>query len=181
MCGSVEHPYITHSITVDIDTTTQKIKKQESILAKEQDAKKELELSIVRLNSKLESSTLQEQKLQTTKQTIEEQFSQSEFKLDSDAKANIEEQKQKCQEQLKELNTQREQRDKLNTQKDSLQNAVNQKLSDEQKLKTIINAIEEINKEQKELNEQITLNQNQSKQILPIEDINEFEKQSVSL
>jgi exonuclease SbcC len=176
LCGSVEHPFITHSIVVDIDTTTQKIKEQESILAKEQDAKKELELSIVRLNSKLESSTLQEQKLQTTKQTVEEQFSKSEFKLDSDAKANIEEQKQKCQEQLKELNTQREQRDKLNTQKDSLQNAVNQKLSDEQKLKTIINAIEEINKEQKELSEQITLNQNQSKQILPIEDINEFEK-----
>lgn len=176
LCGSVEHPYITHKKTIDIDTTTQKIKEQESILAKEQDAKKELELSFVRLNSKLESSTLQEQKLQTTKQTIEEQFSKSEFKLDSDAKANIEEQKQKCQEQLKELNIQREQRDKLNTQKDSLQNAVNQKLSDEQKLKTIINAIDEITKEQKELSEQISQNKEQIRQILDIEDINEFEK-----
>lgn len=176
LCGSKEHPFKNNQIDIDESSTSQAIKEQEELLQKQKDEQKNLELSLVRLNSKLETSILEVNKLQQKEEQIKELFKSSDFKLELDPKTIISEEKSSCEKQLQNLNIARTKRDKLSSQKDKLQATLNKKLQDELNIKNITSSIESIKKEQKQISAELEKLRNKSKEILDVDDINEFEK-----
>lgn len=176
LCGSKEHPYINHSLNIDIDKTTVKIKEQENYLQEQNSELNNAQINLAKLSSKLESSNLEVQKQQTTKEQIEEYFKTNDFKVQEDSKATLQEQMQFCENELKEYVTLREQKESLQAKKESLQTSLNKELQKQQQINTSINTIKELKEEQTELKEEITKLQTQSKTILDIEDLDLFEK-----
>ena len=178
LCGSKEHPYINHSLNIDteISQTLAKIKKQEDYLQEQNSKLNSAQINLAKLSSKLESSNLEIQKQQTTKEQIEEYFKTNDFKVQEDSKAILQEQMQFCENELKEYVNLREQKESLQAKKESLQASLNKELQKQQQINTNINTIKELKDEQSKLKEEITTLQNQSKNILDIEDLDLFEK-----
>ncbi|MBU1668032.1 AAA family ATPase [bacterium] len=179
LCGSKEHPYLTHKIRIDIDKTEQKIREQEALLQRETNEQNDIQITLAKLNSKCESGSLEIGKLQAFKTNIEELFNKSKFSLEADSKIILEEQKVKHEQSLQELINLREQRDGLGRQKEFLQSKHTKKERDELKVKTFISSITDLKDEQKTIAEKIKQLQDQSKSILDIEDINAFEKTGI--
>lgn len=176
LCGSKEHPYINHSISIDIDKTTQKIKEQEDYLSEHNKELNQAQINLGKLSTKLESSNLNLQKQQTTKAQIEEFFQANSFKIEQDSKANLQEQNQTNEDKLKEYVLLREQKEKLQAQKENQQTVVNIHLQKEQQIKSNIKAIEELKQEQKALNKELQELQTKSKSILNVANLDEFEQ-----
>ncbi|RXJ55245.1 AAA family ATPase [Candidatus Marinarcus aquaticus] len=178
LCGSKEHPYINYSLNIDteISQTLAKIKEQEIYLQAQNSELNNAQINLAKLSSKLESSNLEIQKQQTTKEQIEEYFKTSDFKLQEDSKATLQEQIQFCENELKEYVNLREQKESLQVKKESLQISLNKELQKQQQINTSINTIKELKEEQSTLKEEITKLETQSKNILDIEDLDLFEK-----
>jgi len=176
LCGSKEHPYINHSISIDIDKTTQKINEQENYLQEQNKELNQAQINLGKLSTKLESSNLNLQKQQTTKAQIEEFFQSNSFKIEQDLKANLQEQNQINEAKLKEYVLLREQKEKLQTQKENQQTVVNNHVQKEQQIKSNIKAIEELKQEQKALNSELQELQTKSKSILDVPNLDEFEQ-----
>lgn len=180
LCGSKEHPYITHSLDIDIDSTTTKLKEQEELKNKESNELKQFEIHIAKLTSKIESSTLELQKIQTQQTSIQEFFGSCNFQIKEDSKATLQEQKISYEQELSELIALRDEKDKISRQKELLQANLNQKIQEQIKIDNLINAINELQKEQIDLIQDIQTLQIQSKDILDVENINNFEKEITS-
>ncbi|RXK07320.1 AAA family ATPase [Halarcobacter bivalviorum] len=176
LCGSKEHPYINHSISIDIDKTTQKIKEQENYLQEQNKELNQAQINLGKLSTKLESSNLNLQKQQTTKTQIEEFFQANSFKIEQDSKANLQEKNQINEAKLKEYVLLREQKEKLQIQKENQQTVVNNHAQKEQQIKSNIKAIEELKQEQKALNSELQELQTKSKSILDVPNLDEFEQ-----
>ncbi len=176
LCGSKEHPYINHSISIDIDKTTQKINEQENYLQEQNKELSQAQINLGKLSTKLESSNLNLQKQQLAKAQIEEFFQANSFKIEQDSKANLQEQNQINEAKLKEYVLLREQKEKLQTQKENQQTVVNIHLQKEQQIKSNIKAIEELKQEQKALNSELQELQTKSKSILDVVNLDEFEQ-----
>ncbi|WP_320034160.1 AAA family ATPase [Halarcobacter sp.] len=176
LCGSKEHPYINHSINIDIDKTTKKIKEQEDYLQEQNKELNQAQINLGKLSTKLESSNLNLQKQQTTKTQIEEFFQANSFKIEQDSKANLQEQNQINEAKLKEYVLLREQKEKLQAQKENQQTVVNNHVQKEQQIKSNIKAIEELKQEQKALNKELQELQTKSKSILDVPNLDEFEQ-----
>ena len=176
LCGSKEHPYINHNISIDIDKTTQKIKEQEDYLAEQNKELNQAQINLGKLSTKLESSNLNLQKQQATKAQIEEFFQANSFKIEQDSKANLQEQNQINEAKLKEYVLLREQKEKLQTQKENQQTVVNNHMQKEQHIKSNIKAIEELKQEQKALNKELQELQTKSKSVLDVPNLDEFEQ-----
>lgn len=176
LCGSKEHPYISHSLNIDIDTTTTKIKEQEILLSNERNILNQNEINLAKLSSKAELSVLELEKLQASKTTIEEFFKSCQFEIKTDSKQHLEEQKLQAEQELKELIGLRDAKDKLFKTKESLQNELYQKEQEQLKTNNIIDSLNELHKEQTILTQDIQTLQSKSKEILDVEDIDSFEK-----
>jgi exonuclease SbcC len=176
LCGSKEHPYINHSISINIDKTTQKIKEQENYLQEQNNELNQAQINLGKLGTKLESSNLNLQKQQATKAQIEEFFQANSFKIEQDSKANLQEQNQINEAKLKEYVLLREQKEKLQAQKETQQTVVNNHVQKEQQIKSNIKAIEELKQEQKALNTELQELQTKSKSILDVPNLDEFEQ-----
>ncbi|WP_421716647.1 AAA family ATPase [Arcobacter arenosus] len=176
LCGSKEHPYINHSISIDIDKTTQKIKEQEDYLQEQNKELNQAQINLGKLGTKLESSNLNLQKQQATKAQIEEFFQANSFKIEQDSKVTLQEQNQINEAKLKEYILLREQKEKLQAQKENQQTVVNNHLQKEQQIKSNIKAIEELKQEQKALNFELQELQTKSKSILDVPNLDEFEQ-----
>ncbi len=176
LCGSKEHPYINHSINIDIDKTTQKIKEQENYLQEQSKELNQAQINLGKLGTKLESSNLNLQKQQAIKAQIEEFFQTNSFKIEQDSKANLQEQNQINEAKLKEYVLLRDQKEKLQIQKENQQTVVNNFVQKEQQIKSNIKAIEELKQEQKALNSELQELQAKSKSILDVPNLDEFEQ-----
>lgn len=178
LCGSKEHPYINHSLNIDIEIsqTLAKIKEQENYLHEQNSELNNAQINQATLSSKLENSNLEIQKQQTKKEQIEEYFKTNDFKVQEDSKVTLQEQMQFCENELKEYVTLREQKESLQTKKESLQTSLNKELQKQQQIKTSINTIKELKEEQSKLKEEITKLRTQSKNILDLEDLDLFER-----
>ncbi|MGM0519893.1 MAG: SbcC/MukB-like Walker B domain-containing protein [Campylobacterota bacterium] len=178
LCGSKEHPYINHSLNIDtqITQTLAKIRQQESYLQEQNSELNKSQINLAKLSSKLENSNLEIQKQKSTKEQIEEYFKTNDFKVGQDSKATLQEQTLRCENELKEYVTLREQKETLQAKKESLQASVNKEVQKQQQINTSINTIKELKEEQTKLKEEITKLQTQSKNILDIEDLDLFEK-----
>jgi exonuclease SbcC len=177
LCGSKEHPYITKSFYIDIDTTTIKIKEQENLWSKESNELRECEINRAKWNSKVESSTLEIQKQQTQKASTQEFFNSCSFQINEDSKTILEEQKLHHEKELQALTTLRDEKEKLFRKKEILQANLNQKAQEQLKIDNLLTSLNELQKEQTILIEDMQTLQGKSKAIVDVENIDSFEKE----
>ncbi len=176
LCGSRFHPYITHSLEINIDETSKSIKDQEELLFKESQELKQTQIDLARLHSKLESSSLELKKQEEHELSLQQVFTNYAFVLTEDSKKILTEQKLEVEKALLDIVGLREQKEKQLLVKEKLQNTYNSKLQEQIKLKNIIETMQELEKDLKNLRAEIKTLEEKGKSILDIEDIDGFEK-----
>ncbi|MGJ0329885.1 hypothetical protein NG755_09265 [Aliarcobacter cryaerophilus] len=152
LCGSKEHPFVNHKISVSTDETTSIIAQKKQIFDEENKALRTIELNLSKLETKVESSTLELNKLSKSKEEIEQLFSSFNFILEEHSKTNLEEEKQLLEEELKNIIKTRDEKEKVLIQRDNLQKELNTKQTlvsqNEQELYKLKSSIEQLQNEQ---------------------------------
>ncbi|QKF74510.1 putative exonuclease SbcCD, C subunit (plasmid) [Aliarcobacter faecis] len=152
LCGSKEHPFVNHKISVNTDETTSIIAQKKQIFDEENRALRTIELNLSKLETKIESSTLELNKLSKNKEDIEQVFSSLNFVLTDDSKTNLEEEKQLLEDELRNIVKIRDEKEKVLIQRDNLQKELNTKqtfvLQNEQELYKLKSSIEQLQNEQ---------------------------------
>ncbi|MGA1941326.1 SbcC/MukB-like Walker B domain-containing protein [Arcobacter sp. YIC-310] len=127
LCGSTNHPYITHELNINSDETTSKIEEKTKTLDEETNQLRVLELSLSKVESKYETSILEKQKCEKNKSEIENVFTKYEFNLEDDSKVSLEEEKTQKQKELDEIVSLRNKKDLELAKKEKLQKELNDK------------------------------------------------------
>ena len=152
LCGSKEHPFVDHKISVNADETASIIAQKKQIFDEENKALRTIELNLSKLETKVESSILELNKLSKNKEDIEQVFSSFNFILTDDSKTNLEEEKQLLEEDLKNIVKTRDEKEKVLTQRDNIQKELNTKQTlvsqNEQELYKLRSSIEQLQNEQ---------------------------------
>jgi exonuclease SbcC len=152
LCGSKEHPFVDHKISVNVDETTSLIVQKKQILDEENKSLRTIELNLSKLETKIESSTLELNKLLKNKEDIEQVFSSLNFILTDDSKINLEEEKQLLEEELQNIIKTRDEKEKVLAQRDNLQKELNTKQTlvsqNEQELYKLKSSIDQLQNEQ---------------------------------
>lgn len=152
LCGSKEHPFVNHKKSVSADETTSIIAQKKQIFDEENKALRTIELNLSKLETKIESSTLELNKLSKNKEEIEQVFSSLNFILTDDSKTNLEEEKQLLEDELRNIVKIRDEKEKVLIQRDNLQKELNTKqtfvLQNEQELYKLKSSIEQLQNEQ---------------------------------
>ncbi|WP_148625014.1 AAA family ATPase [Aliarcobacter cryaerophilus] len=152
LCGSKEHPFVNHKININADETTSIIAQKKQIFDEENRALRTIELNLSKLETKIESSILELNKLSKSKEDIEQVFSSLNFILTDDSKTNLEEEKQLLEEDLKNIIKTRDEKEKVLIQRDNLQKELNTKQTlvsqKEQELYKLKSLIEQLQNEQ---------------------------------
>ncbi|MGM0623286.1 MAG: AAA family ATPase [Campylobacterota bacterium] len=176
LCGSVAHPFIDHSVSIDIDKTTTKIQEQERKLRQEAKQLRSGEIEIATLQSKKDSAVLELQKAQNGFRELEKFLHACDFRVTKDAKQTLTDRMQSHEAKLQEYMSLKEQRQNLQTQRQNLQTTLS---AQEQKLQQIqmhFGTMQELNEENAQLNAQLQKLQTKSKAILDVENIELFEQ-----
>lgn len=152
LCGSKEHPFVDHKISINVDETASIIAQKKQIFDEENRALRTIELNLSKLETKVENSTLELNKLLKNKEDIEQVFSSLNFILTDDSKTNLEEEKQLLEEELKNIIKTRDEKEKVLAQRDNLQKELNTKQTlvsqNEQELYRLKSSIEQLQNEQ---------------------------------
>lgn len=152
LCGSKEHPFVDHKISVNADETTSIIAQKKQIFDDENKALRTIELNLSKLETKIESSTLELNKLSKNKEEIKEVFSSLNFILTDDSKTNLEEEKHLLEKELENIIKTRDEKEKVLAQRDNLQKELNTKQTlvsqNEQELYKLKSSIEQLQNEQ---------------------------------
>jgi DNA repair protein SbcC/Rad50 len=152
LCGSKEHPFVDHKININADETTLIIAQKKQIFDEENRALRTIELNLSKLETKIESSTLELNRLLKNKEDIEQVFSSLNFILTVDSKTNLEEEKQLLEEELKNIIKTRDEKEKVLAQRDNLQKELNTKQTlvsqNEQELYKLKSSIDQLQNEQ---------------------------------
>ncbi|MCT7485591.1 AAA family ATPase [Aliarcobacter cryaerophilus] len=152
LCGSKEHPFVNHKISINVDETALIIAQKKQIFDVENKALRTIELNLSKLETKIESSTLELNKLSKNKEDIEQVFSSLNFILTDDSKINLEEEKQLLEEELKNIIKTRDEKEKVLAQRDNLQKELNTKQTfvsqNEQELYKLKSLIDQLQNEQ---------------------------------
>lgn len=152
LCGSKEHPFVDYKISVNVDETISIIAQKKQIFDEENKVLRTIELNLSKLETKIESSTLELNKLLKNKEDIEQVFSSLNFILTDDSKINLEEEKQLLEEELQNIIKTRDEKEKVLAQRDNLQKELNTKQTlvsqNEQELYKLKNLIDQLQNEQ---------------------------------
>lgn len=154
LCGSRSHPYSNNHICINTDDTINKINEKKQELDVENKILRTDELSLSKLESKIETSILEKEKLLKSKESIESIFRSHNFTLIEDSKINLEEEKKIKEEELNDIVEQRNKKDLLLIQRNSLQTELNTKqtqvLQKEQELYKLTTTKKQLEIEQKQ-------------------------------
>lgn len=149
LCGSKEHPYINHKVSINTDETIQLIEQKKKVLDEENKLLRAYEITLSKLEEKLNTSTLEIKKQSETKISIEAIFTTYNFTLKDESKTGLEEEKHLLEKELEDMVKQREQKELLLARRESLQKELNTKqtlLSNKEqeiyKLKTTIEQLQ---------------------------------------
>ncbi|MFW3440841.1 AAA family ATPase [Aliarcobacter butzleri] len=152
LCGSKEHPFVDHKISINVDETASLIVQKKQIFDEENRALRTIELNLSKFETKIESSILELNKLLKNKEDIEQVFSSLNFILTDDSKTNLEEEKHLLEEELKNIIKTRDEKEKVLIQRDNLQKELNTKqtfvLQNEQELYKLKSSIDQLQNEQ---------------------------------
>jgi len=176
LCGSKEHPYITHKIEFNIDETTKQIEEQKDLLIKENKSLKVYENKLLLNNKKAEDCLLELDKLNEIKEQIEQFFKDTHFTVELNSKVILTEEKETLEKEIQEINILREKKDTKQKEKENLQKQYHLLQEQEIQIKSIIKVFEENKNELKVLRIEIETLQKKSKVILDIDDTELFEK-----
>ena len=152
LCGSKEHPFVNHNINVNADETISLIAQKKQIFDEENKVLRTFELNLSKFETKIDTSTLEVNKLSKNKEDIEQVFSSLNFILTDDSKTNLEEEKQLLEEELRNIVKTRDAKEKVLTQRDNFQKELNVKQTlvsqNEQELYKLKSSIEQLQNEQ---------------------------------
>ncbi|MCG3696643.1 AAA family ATPase [Aliarcobacter butzleri] len=152
LCGSKEHPFVDHKISINVDETASLIAQKKQIFDEENRALRTIELNLSKLETKIESSTLELNKLSKNKEEIEQVFSSLNFILIDDSKTSLEEEKYLLEKELENIIKTRDEKEKVLAQRDNLQKELNTKQTlvsqNEQELYKLRSSIEQLQNEQ---------------------------------
>ena len=152
LCGSKEHPFVDHKISINVNETASLIAQKKQILDEENKALRTIELNLSKLETKVENSTLELNKLLKNKEDIEQVFSSLNFILTDDSKTNLEEEKHLLEKELENIIKTRDEKEKVLIQRDNLQKELNTKQTlvsqNEQELYKLKSSIEQSQNEQ---------------------------------
>lgn len=129
LCGSKDHPYISHELNINTNETISKIEEKTKLLEEENLELKALEHTLYKTESKYETSKLEKQKCEKTKSEIETIFDKYKFKLENDSKTSLEEEKTQKQKELDEVVSLRNKKDLELLKREKLQKELNEKQS----------------------------------------------------
>ena len=127
LCGSKEHPFLDHKLSISLDETTTLINEKNQFLKEESLVLRGLELDVSKLETKIESSTSQIEITLNNLDEIESEFHTFHFRLENDSKVNLEEEQYTLEEGLKNLLKLKDEKDLLFVQKEKFQKEVSQK------------------------------------------------------
>ena len=176
LCGSKEHPYIDHALSIDVDQTTAKIKDQEQLLQNEKNEQQLGEINLAKLGSKLENSTFEIKKLEDAQASVNELFAKYAFTPESSSKVDLQEKRVELEKDLNELVTLRDTKDKLGVKKEELQKALNEQQHVELQVQNILKTTDGLKGEKTDLEKGILNLRTKSEEILDVEDVDGFEK-----
>jgi exonuclease SbcC len=152
LCGSKEHPFVDHKISVNVDETTSIIAQKKQTFDEENKALRIIELNLSKLETKIDTSTLELNKLSKNKEEIEQVFSSLNFVLTDDSKTSLEEEKHLLEKELENIIKTRDEKEKVLAQRDNFQKELNTKQTlvsqNEQKLYKLKSSIEQLQNEQ---------------------------------
>jgi exonuclease SbcC len=152
LCGSKEHPFVDHKISVNVDEITPIIAQKKQIFDEENKALRTIELNLSKLETKIDTSTLELNKLSKNKEEIELIFNSLNFILTDDSKTNLEEEKQFLEEELINIIKTRDEKEKILAQRDNLQKELNAKQTlvsqNEQELYKLKSLMDQLQNEQ---------------------------------
>ncbi|MCG3658057.1 AAA family ATPase [Aliarcobacter butzleri] len=152
LCGSKEHPFVNHKKSVNADETTSIIAQKKQIFDDENKALRTIELNLSKLETKVESSTLELNKLLKHKEDLEQLFSSLNFVLTDDSKTNLEEEKHLLEKELENIIKTRDEKEKVLAQRDNFQKELNIKQTlvsqNEQELYKLKSSIDQLQNEQ---------------------------------
>jgi exonuclease SbcC len=152
LCGSKEHPFVDHKISVNADETTSIIAQKKQIFDEENKALRIIELNLSKLETKIDTSTLELNKLSKNKEEIEQVFSSLNFVLTDDSKTSLEEEKHLLEKELENIIKTRDEKEKVLAQRDNFQKELNTKQTlvsqNEQELYKLKSSIEQLQNEQ---------------------------------
>jgi len=152
LCGSKEHPFVDHKISVNVDETTAIIVQKKQLFDEENQVLLSFKLNQSKLETKIDTSTLELNKLSKNKEDIEQVFSSLNFILTDDSKTNLEEEKQLLEDELENIIKTRDEKEKVLAQRDNLQKELNTKQTlvtqNEQELYKLKSSIEQLQNEQ---------------------------------
>ncbi len=176
LCGSKEHPYINHALDLNIDETSKKIKEEESKLNQESNELKNSEINLAKLNSKLESSVQELEKQNILKSKTEELFVRLNFTYEENSKIVLNEQKEQIENELKEIVLLRDEKEKLSQKKENLQKRYSDFKETILRIESLKSSLNELKKEQNILDKEIIELKKEAKNILDIENLEQFEQ-----
>ena len=160
LCGSKEHPFVENHVLSKVDETSNLIDEKDNELKKLERELKSLNSNLSKAEVKIQSSTLEAEKLQKQKDSIIEVFKTQSVELNDNTKLNLEEELQTIVESLKSIVKVREEKEKLLKQRDtsSINFSSKQKefLDIEKELTQTISTKEQISKDESKSNEKIS-------------------------
>ena len=152
LCGSKEHPFVDHKISVNVDETTSIIAQKKQTFDEENKALRIIELNLSKLETKIDTSTLELNKLSKNKEEIEQVFSSLNFVLTDDSKTSLEEEKHLLEKELENIIKTRDEKEKVLAQRDNFQKELNTKQTlvsqNEHELYKLKSSIEQLQNEQ---------------------------------
>lgn len=151
LCGSKEHPFVDYKISVNFDETTSIIAQKKQLFDEENQVLLTFKLNQSKLETKIESSTLELNKLSKNKEEIELVFTSLNFVLKDDSKTTLGEEKVLLEKELENIIKTRDEKEKILTQRDNLQKELNTKQilvsQNEQELYKLKSSIEQLQNE----------------------------------
>jgi len=176
LCGSTNHPYIKHSIELNVDETSTIIEEQKSLMNIENESLTICKNKLLLNNKKVEDIQHELEKLDTTKGTQERFFKDQKFTLVEDSELVLEEEKQNLEKELENISILREEKDIKLKEKEKLQKEYHLLQEQDIKIGSIIKAFEENKNDLSTLLNELHLLNKDAIAILEVQDIEEFEK-----
>jgi len=127
LCGSKEHPFINHKKVINSDETAFIITQKKQLLNEENKILRTFELNLSKLESKIESSSLELNKLSKNKEELEIVFASLNFILVDDSRLNLQEEKYLLEKELENIIKIRDKKEKVLFQRDNLQKELSEK------------------------------------------------------
>ena len=118
LCGSKEHPYASKRIEINIETTTSKLIEKENQVTLKEEELHHTKIKLSKVESKIESSTLELEKIDNHIKSIKALFKSAKITFDEQSEITLKEKIETINQNLNEIINRRDEKDRLLVLKD---------------------------------------------------------------